>query len=58
MTVAIPSEYLNLGSTYSFVLRVVTVLGGSAEAGVTVFKSPQELLSMKVSASDNDEVCD
>lgn len=48
MTVVIPSEYLSLGSTYSFVLRVVTVLGGSAEAGVSVFKSQQELLAMKV----------
>ncbi|CAM9204557.1 unnamed protein product [Laminaria digitata] len=48
LTVIIPSDTLNQGSTYSFVLRVVTVMGGSAEAGATVFKSPDELLSMKV----------
>ena len=44
----IPSDYLNQGSMYEFVLQVVTMLGGSAEAAVTVFKSPRELLAVKV----------
>ena len=48
MTVVIPSDYLNLGSTYAFVLRVATMLGGSAQATATVFKSAEELLSLKV----------
>lgn len=48
MTVTVPSEYLTQGSMYSFKLRAESVLGGSGEAEVTVFKSTQELLALKV----------
>lgn len=48
LTVTIPSEYLQQQSTFSFVLRVDTVLGGSSEATVDVYKSSQEVLVSKV----------
>lgn len=44
----IPSEYLAQGSTYSFVLRVTSNYGGSAEAEVEVLKSTEELPALKV----------
>lgn len=48
LTVTIPSGVMALESTYDFVLRVDTTLGGSGEARVQVYKSSQELLISKV----------
>lgn len=53
LTVTIPSDELVQGSTYTFVLRVTSVYGGSAEAEVSVFKSQQALLALKVSGVHN-----
>ncbi|CBJ26666.1 IPT/TIG domain-containing protein [Ectocarpus siliculosus] len=44
LTVTIPSEHLAVENTFSFVLRVDTVLGGSSEAVVEVYKSSLGLL--------------
>lgn len=48
LAVTIPSDQLEQQSSYSFVLRVDTVLGGSSEATVEVYKSSAALLSSKV----------
>lgn len=48
LAVTIPSDYLEQLSTFSFVLRVDTVLGGSSEAAVEVYKSSVGLLVSKV----------
>lgn len=51
LTVTIPSDVMALESTYGFVLRVDTTLGGTGEARVRVYKSSQELLISKVGLS-------
>lgn len=48
LTVEVPSDFLSEGASYAFTLRVATLLGGSAEATVIVFKSTQDMLSLKV----------
>lgn len=48
LAVTIPSDHLEQLSTFSFVLRVDTVLGGSSEATVEVYKSSVGLLVSKV----------
>lgn len=50
LTVTIPSEHLEQLSTFSFLLRVDTALGGSSEATVEVYKSSVGLLVSKVSS--------
>ncbi|CAM9632430.1 unnamed protein product [Ectocarpus sp. 6 AP-2014] len=51
LTVTIPSEDLAMENTFSFVLRVETVLGGSSEAAVEVHKSSLELLVTRIVGS-------
>ncbi|CAM9196214.1 unnamed protein product, partial [Ectocarpus sp. 8 AP-2014] len=51
LTVTIPSEDLAVENTFSFVLRVETVLGGSSEAVVEVHKSSLELLGTRIVGS-------
>lgn len=48
LAVTIPSGHLQQQSTFSFVLRVDTVLGGSSHATVEVYKSSVGLLVSKV----------
>ena len=48
LMVTIPSNHLQQQSTFSFMLRVDTVLGGSSEATVEVYKSSVGLLVSKV----------
>ncbi|CAM9843656.1 unnamed protein product, partial [Ectocarpus sp. 4 AP-2014] len=51
LTVTIPSKDLAVENTFSFVLRVSTVLGGSSEAMVEVYKSSLGLLDTQIVGS-------
>lgn len=48
LRVTVPSDDMAQGSTYTFVLRADTTLGGSGEAEVHAYKSSRELLISKV----------
>ncbi|CAM9806997.1 unnamed protein product, partial [Ectocarpus fasciculatus] len=51
LTVTIPSQYLSVHNTFSFVLKVDTVLGGSSEAAVEVYVSSLGLLVTRIVGS-------
>lgn len=44
----VPSDAMVQGFTYAFTLRIDSTLGGSSEAALEVFKSPEVLLMSKV----------
>ncbi|CAM9572666.1 unnamed protein product [Scytosiphon promiscuus] len=51
LEVTVPSDTMVVGSLYAFKLRVDATLGGSSEAAMEVFKSPEVLLMSKILGS-------